>query len=297
MAKKKRTADEDGSVAVDEPQAGATTEAQQSEADAADKPSALIVLSGGQDSTTCLYWAKKQFGKLYAVTFEYGQRHIRELQAAKRVANLAGIKEADHEIVGVGAILKGTSPLLQHNQKVGQYDGAEALPGGLEATFVPMRNGLFLTLAANRAAVLNVQHIVTGVCQEDFGGYPDCRQQFIDAMQNTINEALGTELGDESDGKDAFYQIHAPLMNMTKAESVQLAASLPGCMDALAFSHTCYEGKYPPGPHNHASVLRAKGFKEAGLDDPLIVRAITDNLLPEDYPRDGYVAGTKYALK
>lgn len=237
---------------------------------------ALVVLSGGQDSTTCLYWALNQgFDEVHAVTFNYGQRHIRELEAAAIVAKMAGV--ASHETVDLGPILKGTSPLVSDNA-LEQYEDGN-LPGGLEKTFVPMRNQLFLTIAANRAYVLGCTNLVTGVCQEDFGGYPDCRQVFIDALEETC--ARGTFTG--QDGALTRLKIHAPLMFLTKADSVHLARRLPGCYGALAYSHTAYDGQYPPLGFDHATVLRAQGFEKAGVADPLILRAACEALmeLPE----------------
>ena len=234
---------------------------------------ALVVLSGGQDSTTCLYWAKEHFDEVHAVTFDYNQRHRIEIDAARKVAEMAEI--ASHEVVELGPILKGTSPLVS-DAPLEQYPDHQSLPGGLEKTFVPMRNQLFLTIAANRAYVLGCQNLVTGVCQEDFGGYPDCRQVFIDRLQDTCN--LGTFTGE--DGALGSLTIHTPLMDLTKADSVEMAAFLPGCMAALAYSHTAYDGKYPPTGNDHASLLRAKGFEQADTPDPLVVRAYREGLMP-----------------
>ncbi len=143
----------------------------------------------------------------------------------------------------------------------------------VELTFVPMRNALFLVLAANRAAVLGIRDLVTGVCQQDNANYPDCRQVFIDATRAMVDEALGLPSGDGS------FLIHTPLMNLSKAQSIHLAKTLPGAMEALAYSHTSYAGDYPPLDRNHASVLRAQGFLEAGEPDPLIVRAVSEGLM------------------
>lgn len=234
---------------------------------------ALIVLSGGQDSTTCLYWARQQGYELHAVTFDYGQRHRRELDASVKIAEMAGV--VSHEIVELGeGILAGTSPLVSNN-KLEQYADHQSLPGGLEKTFVPMRNQLFLTVAANRAYVLGCRVLVTGVCQEDYGGYPDCRKVFVDAIEEACN--LGTFTG--KDGALDSLRIETPLMYLTKAESVHLADTLPGCMEALAYSHTSYDGQYPPLGHDHATLLRAKGFEEAGVPDPLVLRAVSEGLM------------------
>ena len=244
------------------------------------KPSCLVILSGGQDSTTCLFWALTQFEKVHAVTFDYGQRHDRELQAAEKVFELAArtayVEQMGlHEFIVMGRILRGASPLVS-NAPLEQYSNMHALPGGLEKTFVPGRNLLFLTVAANLAYSLGVTDVITGVCEEDFGGYPDCRQAFITSAQQTIREGLGYI--DQKGFADRFceFAIHTPLMNLTKAESVQLATRLPGCWEALAYTHTAYDGQYPPTGNDHASLLRAKGFLEAGYPDPLVLRAMRE---------------------
>jgi len=228
---------------------------------------ALVVLSGGQDSTTCLYWAMREFdGRVHALTFDYGQRHKAEVNCAMKIMdnlhkNNPGL-HLNHEIVYLGdGILKGTSPLVNQHEQVEMYADAQSLPGGIEKTFVPMRNTLFLTVAANRAVVAGCDVIVTGVSQEDYGGYPDCRREFIELFENTINSSL--------DGV-ARLEIEAPLLYKTKKETVELAMELPGCMDALAYSHTCYKGENPPCGVCHACLLRAKGFAEAGVIDPLL---------------------------
>lgn len=236
-------------------------------------PKALVVLSGGQDSTTCLYWALAQGYDVHAVTFAYGQRHEIEIEAAVRIARMAGV--TSHEIIDLGStVLKGTSPLVS-DAELEQYADEFSLPGGLEKTFVPMRNQLFLTVAANRAFVLGCRNLVTGVCQEDSGGYPDCTEDFILALETACD--LGT-FTDEA-GFPGGLLIHTPLMHLTKAASVHMAAAMPGCMEALAYSHTSYDGAYPPTGHDHATLLRAKGFLEAGLPDPLIVRACDEGLM------------------
>lgn len=236
---------------------------------------ALVVLSGGQDSTTCLYWALNQgYDEVRAVTFDYNQRHRLEIEAAVRIARDAGVA---HEVVVVGPILKGSSPLVSDSELEQYEDGV--LPGGLEKTFVPMRNQTFLTLAANHAYVHGIRNLVTGVCQEDFGGYPDCRRIFIDAIESACN--LGTFTGE--DGALGNLRIHTPLMYLTKAESVLLARRLDNCMEALAHSHTSYDGQYPPIGSDHATILRAQGFEKASTPDPLVLRAACDGLmeLPE----------------
>ena len=238
---------------------------------------ALVVLSGGQDSTTCAIAACAMFGaaNVAAITFNYDQRHSRELLAAKRIATLLGI--AHHEQLDLGPILKGTSPLTDPNQQLetyADYSSMDKIIGDrIEKTFVPMRNALFLTLAANRAAVMGAQVIYTGVCEADNANYPDCREKFIRFQEGTINDALGRtyEKGD-------MIEISTPLMHMSKARSIEMLLFTHGLINfaLLAFSHTAYDGQYPPTSKDHASVLRAHGFEEAGRPDPLVVRAVME---------------------
>lgn len=246
---------------------------------------AMVVLSGGQDSTTCLYWARANFDEVHAVTFDYGQRHRREIDAAVEVARLAGVRT--HEIVALGPILSGRSPLTTADAELetyGSFESMEQIIGNrVELTFVPMRNPVFLTIAANKAVCRDCFDLVTGVCEADNANYPDCRSQFVRAMEDTINQALGIDR----------FVIHTPLISLTKAESVALARSLPGCFAALAYSHTAYSGEYPPLTQDHATVLRAEGFRAAGHPDPLIVRAHMEGLMP--LPAEPHYSDVKVA--
>jgi 7-cyano-7-deazaguanine synthase len=241
---------------------------------------ALVVLSGGQDSTTCLYWAKQKFHEVHAITFDYDQRHVLELTAAREIAMMAGI--ASHEIITLGPVLRGSSPLTDRSAALEQYESFErmsAIIGSrVELTFVPMRNALFLTIAMNRAVVLDAAAVITGVCEEDNANYPDCRGLFLEAMQLMTGTALGALPGDPA-GPSAP-AILAPLLHKSKRDTVLLARALPGCWEALAFSHTAYDGKFPPTGRDHATVLRAQGFLDAGLPDPLIMRAVNAGLMP-----------------
>lgn len=239
------------------------------------KKLALVVLSGGQDSTTCLALAVKAFGAdhVSAITFNYGQRHSAEIEAAKRVAYLAGIPAP--EIINIGeGILAGTSPLTDKSAQLETYvdfKSMDAIIGDrVEKTFVPMRNALFLTIAANRAEVMGAHTILTGVCQADNANYPDCRQQFIKDQQTTINEALGYGPGDLG-----YIRIDTPLMTLTKDQSIHklIDHGGPRMFSWLAWSHTAYDGQYPPVGQDHASILRAEGFRVANWPDPLVVRA------------------------
>lgn len=226
--------------------------------------SALVVFSGGQDSTTCLYWALKNYDKVYAVTFDYAQRHRLEIESARRIASFAGVH---HEIIDLGPVFQGLSPLTDKTLSVEKYAGVDALPDGVAQTFVPGRNILFFTVAANRAFVLDCDAIVVGVAQQDFGGYPDCRQDFIAKLETALESGL-----------DRKISIEAPLMNMTKKETVDLAKTFPGCIEALAYSTTCYEGQYPPCGKCHSCLLRQKGFDQAQTQDPLRTRFLADSV-------------------
>lgn len=240
--------------------------------------STLVVLSGGQDSTTCLFWAMQNFDIVHAITFDYGQTHAIELDAAVRVAKLAGV--ASHIMVKLGEVLKSSSPLTNRSVPLESYTDYESMDkiigNRVEKTFVPMRNAFFLTLAANHAVHLGVRSLTTGVCEADNANYPDCRLSFIQRQAATINSALG--LSDDIYADDLF-RIFVPLISESKASSIALANTL-GCLPALAFTHTAYDGKYPPTGQDHASVLRAEGFKVAGIPDPLVLRAVAHGLMP-----------------
>lgn len=216
---------------------------------------ALVVLSGGQDSTTALFWAKKRFESVSAVSFNYGQRHNVELLCAEKIADIASVP---HEIVNASFInALASSALTRPGVDI------ETLPGQLPNTFVPGRNLFFLSMAAVYAFQRGIRNLVAGVCMTDYSGYPDCRQDFVQSLEETLRLAMGFD-----------FQIYTPLMFMTKAEEVKMAVGLgPRCMEALANSHTCYEGTFPPCGKCPACVLRDKGFTQAGVPDPLIVRA------------------------
>jgi 7-cyano-7-deazaguanine synthase len=221
--------------------------------------SCLVVLSGGQDSVTCLAWAKTQFDVVFAITFDYGQRHRIELEAATTIARLAGVRE--HRIIPLNSLsaLGGSAMLAGSNPASGESVGSLS-NSGLPNTFVPGRNLLFLTLAAAWAFQLGIADLVTGVCQTDYSGYPDCREDTMRALQAAIRA-----------GMEHPITIHTPLMFLSKADSVKLAMKVGG-MELLAHSHTCYNGLVPPCGTCPACQLRTKGFAEAGVKDPLLVR-------------------------
>lgn len=242
---------------------------------------ALVVLSGGQDSTTCLAMAVKRYGadNVHAITFNYGQRHSIEIDAARTVATLAGI-QSRHEVVDIPqGLMASTSPLNSDNEleQYSSFEEMEKIIGNrVEKTFVPMRNALFLNIAANRAVALGGADIYTGVCQADNANYPDCRESFVVSQQETINEALGLE-----DSSNRIW-IKTPLMHMSKDQSIHALLNLcgPEMFCWLAFSHTAYDGQFPPVGNDHATVLRRQGFKVARWPDPLVVRANMMGLMP-----------------
>lgn len=228
----------------------------------------LVLLSGGQDSTTCLYWALKRFSnKVETVCFDYGQKHDIEIRKSKEVAQKAGV---EWTLLHAPKMF-GTSPLINKEEEVGHYKSVEDLPGGIEPTFVPGRNLIFLMMATNFAMSKGIYNIVTGVCQVDYGGYPDCRADFISSMQTTLNLGILGEYYFYNQMARPQIIIHTPLMYMSKKETVLLAKDLD-CIDALADSHTCYEGESPPCGKCHSCLLRARGFEEAGIEDPLIMK-------------------------
>ncbi len=216
---------------------------------------ALVVLSGGQDSTTCLYWAIERFGResVSAVTFDYGQRHRIELDCARRVASHAGVPIARLPIDTFAAL--GGDALTDASIDVEPDVDEES---GLPNTFVPGRNIIFLTFAAACAWRQDIGNLVTGVAQTDYSGYPDCRESTIRSLEQTLRLGMESEI-----------RIHTPLMNRSKRETVELAVRL-GALEAMALTHTCYNGVRPPCGECPACKLRARGFEEAGVEDPLL---------------------------
>ena len=219
---------------------------------------AIVLLSGGLDSTTALYLAKSEgFGEIYALTFEYGQKHDRELRAAREVARAAGVKE--HKFVKL---------LLNQWDGCSLTDPKMEVPDGdlrrdtVPDTYVPARNMVFLSVAASYADALGVEDIYIGVSEVDYSGYVDCREEFIRSMARTIN--LGTVLGAE---RGRHITIHAPFMHMAKADEIRLGARL-GVDYGLTW--TCYRGGDRPCGTCDSCLLRAKAFAEAGMEDPLV---------------------------
>lgn len=188
---------------------------------------ALVVLSGGQDSMTCLGMALNSHEKVTAIGFDYGQQHVVELESASAVC---AVYDVDFEIVKVPALSQfNDSALLSGNNH--SVNEAHSHKENLPASFVPARNAMFLTLAHGYAQKINAGVIYTGVCQTDYSGYPDCRAMFIDALQLALNLGYETNI-----------EIYTPLMYLNKAETFELAEE-NGFLDVVLFhSHTCYNG-------------------------------------------------------
>jgi 7-cyano-7-deazaguanine synthase len=187
------------------------------------------------------------------VSFDYGQRHHIELDCAARVAEFAGVPNTCLPIDTFAAL--GGDALTDPDVEVASGTNEQA---GLPNTFVPGRNLIFLTFAAAYAYQRGIRHLVIGVAQTDYSGYPDCREGTITALQHALR------LGMESD-----VTIHTPLMHLSKKETVELARDL-GALPAMALTHTCYNGERPPCGQCAACELRARGFAEAGVADPLL---------------------------
>ncbi|WHZ59469.1 7-cyano-7-deazaguanine synthase QueC [Metabacillus hrfriensis] len=205
---------------------------------------ALVVFSGGQDSTTCLFWALKQFKEVEVVTFNYNQRHKLEIEVAESIANELGVR---HHLLDM-SLLNQLAPNALTRDDI----EIEHKEGELPSTFVPGRNLLFLTFASVLAKQIGAKHIVTGVCETDFSGYPDCRDVFVKSCNVTINLAM-----------DDQFVIHTPLMWIDKAETWKLADEL-GALDYVREKTlTCYNGIIAEGcgecPACH---LRKKGLDE-----------------------------------
>ncbi len=220
---------------------------------------AVVLLSGGLDSTTTLAIAIAQGYEVYSLSFDYGQRHNLELEAARRVAKSLGVKV--HHILKIDMHLFGGSALTA-DVDVPTGRSEKEIGAGIPVTYVPARNTIFLAHALAWAEVIGASHIFLGVNAIDYSGYPDCRPEFIALFETLAN--IGTKAGIE--GRP--FQIHAPLIKFSKADIIRRARELD--VD-LALTHSCYD----PTPDGLACglcdscQLRLKGFREAGLADPI----------------------------
>ena len=220
---------------------------------------AVALASGGLDSSTAIALALKQDFDIYALSFNYGQRHRCELEAARRVIKSLGIHH--HIVVAVDLRAIGGSALTS-DSKVPKNRDIGRISADIPVTYVPARNTIFLSLALGWCEVLNTQDIFIGVNAVDYSGYPDCRPEFLKAYERLAN--LATKDGVEGKAK---YKIHAPLLHMTKAQIVR--AGFEAGVD-FSLTHSCYD----PSPEGLACgacdscILRRRGFKEAGIPDP-----------------------------
>jgi 7-cyano-7-deazaguanine synthase len=220
---------------------------------------AVVLLSGGIDSTTTLAIAIAEGYEAYALSFDYGQRHQIEVEAARRVANSLGAKE--HRVAKIDLRIFGGSALTDNVDVPKQRSEAE-IARGIPVTYVPARNTIFLAYALAWAEVISANDIFLGVNAIDYSGYPDCRPEFIQAFQTLAN--VGTKAGIEG----ARLKIHTPLITLSKSEIIGKASELG--VD-LGLTHSCYD----PSPEGFACgecdscLLRLKGCREAGIEDPI----------------------------
>ena len=210
------------------------------------KSSALVVFSGGQDSTTYLFWALKNFSKVTTLTFRYGQKHELEVEMARKIAGELGVEFNVMDIPFVGHL--GANSLTDTSIEMDSEKPADSFPN----TFVPGRNLFFLSIAAVFARERGIFDLVTGVSQTDFSGYPDCRDSFIKSLNVTLNLAM-----------DEQFAIHTPLMWIDKAQTWELADSL-GALDFIRNKTlTCYNGIPGDGcGHCPACKLRRQGLEK-----------------------------------
>ncbi|AXV43001.1 7-cyano-7-deazaguanine synthase QueC [Staphylococcus warneri] len=209
-----------------------------------DQNKAIVVFSGGQDSTTCLFYAKKHFKDVTLVTFNYGQRHDTEIEVAKKIAQEQNV---EHHILDMSLLSQLTpNALTQHDLKI------EDTEDGIPNTFVPARNLLFLSFAGALAYQIKAKHIITGVCETDFSGYPDCRDSFIKSMNITLNLSM-----------DRDFVIHTPLMWLDKAQTWELADDLGVLNYIRENTLTCYNGIIGDGCGEcPACQLRSRGLEK-----------------------------------
>lgn len=221
---------------------------------------AICLLSGGLDSSTCLALARREGFRCHALSFDYGQRHRAELDAAARVARSLGA--AEHRVVKIDLGAFGGSALTA-GIEVPKGRTAEEMGHGIPVTYVPARNTIFLSYALAWAEVIECSDIFIGVNAIDYSGYPDCRPEYIEAFERMAN--LATKAAVEG---RIHVRVHTPLLRLTKAGIVRLGAELG--VD-FSLTHTCYD----PDERGRscgrcdACILRRKGFAEAGLEDPL----------------------------
>ena len=224
------------------------------------KRKAVVLLSGGIDSTTALAMARSKKFEIHAISFDYGQRHRCELEAARRVASFLGVDEHLVMCIDLGAF--GGSALTAPID-VPKNDSVNSIGSAIPVTYVPARNTIFLSFALAWAETLGAHDIFIGVNAVDYSGYPDCRPEFIEAFEQMAN--LATKISVEAKN---YLRIHTPLIGMTKAEIIREGIDLD--VD-FALTHSCYDPRDDAGSpcgRCDACLLRLKGFSDANLEDP-----------------------------
>ncbi len=217
----------------------------------------VVLLSGGLDSATCVAIASQGYD-VYALTMDYGSRHSREIEAAKRIASHFDVM--DHVILKVGLDAIGGSSLTDKNITLDMTRTLDDIGTDIPTSYVPARNMTFLSLAVGFAEVVGAGKVYIGANSIDYSGYPDCRPEFIDAFQKVVD--VGTRAG----VKGQPIRIEAPLLHLSKVQIIRKGAELD-----VPFEHTwsCYSGGEMACGKCEACVLRLAGFREAGLDDPI----------------------------
>lgn len=219
---------------------------------------AVVLLSGGLDSATTAAVARSEGFELYAISFDYGQRHTRELESAKLVATSIGVK--DHLIISFDLRAMGGSALTD-DINVPLDRKTENMAETIPITYVPARNTIFLSFALGYAETLKAYDIFIGVSEVDYSGYPDCRIEYIEAFERMAN--LATKAGIEGTGR---FRIRTPLIDLSKADAIRRGLKL-GLDYSLTWS--CYMGDKKPCGRCDSCKLRLAAFAEAGIDDPL----------------------------
>ena len=232
------------------------------------QPKAVILVSGGLDSATVLAIAKEQGYDCYALSFDYGQRHASELEAAKRVVAASDV--VDHQVVRLDLSQFGGSALTDDSLEVPTSDSADELAEGIPITYVPARNTVFLSIALGWAEVLGSTDIWIGVNAVDYSGYPDCRPEFVQSFEETAN--LATKIGVEGGEQGQRIRIHTPLIDLTKAQIVHQGTNL-GVDYSLTVS--CYQADAEGRACGicDSCHIRAAGFADAGLSDPTLYQS------------------------
>ena len=220
----------------------------------------IVLFSAGVDSTSALYWALGRYDKTFALTFDYGQRSRIELDMARKVAQKLNVPQ---KILRVDLKQIGGSSLTDTKLSLPQYETIEEIEAGLPSTYVPFRNGIFLALAAAWAETEGVKEIVCGFNVIDAPNYPDTRNQFVQAMQEAINQGTKASFSPEK------IQIIAPFLKMKKSEIIKEGLVLGA---DYSFAISCYSGEEIPCQKCSSCVLRQKAWEEVGIQDPLILR-------------------------